>query len=148
MKKNVPIVGAPHFELLEQEGGETKVRKVHATDDPRVGQFKIPHALLADRALMAPLFSLMTPLEEWEHESGAGKEFICISALFEPIAALPGQKYDIPQYRIEFDHPSKPLVGREPEAKFIRVGKFEFRAIRQNVVRVPMLRMQVSALKH
>ena len=144
-RRKLPIIGAPSYEVEESTGGVTKR---HSTDDPRVGQFNVPDELLRDRALVAALMSLMTVMESWRHESGRGMSYIAMSPLFQPITVPYGEKAaEIPTYRIEFDHPKKPLADREAAKECIRVGRFGlgFRAVRQNIVRVPLLNVRVQA---
>lgn len=142
-RRKLPIIAAPEFEVSEDGG----VRKHHQTDDPRVGMFNLSDEILADRALTEALMSLMTVMESWRHESGRGMSYIAMSPLFQPIQAAPRQTVEIPTYRIEFDHPRKPLADREAAKECIRVGRFGlgFRAVRQNIVRVPLLSIKVQA---
>lgn len=141
----LPVIGSPSMEVAEDG---VSVRKTHSTDDPRVGQFSVTDEVAGDRALLDSLMSLMTVMESWRHESGRGMSYIAISELFQPISVPYGDKTaEIPTYRIEFDHPRKPLADREAAKECIRVGRhgLGFRAVRQNIVRVPLLNVRVQA---
>jgi hypothetical protein len=106
----------------------------------RIGQFRITYEMLEDRELMRALFSLCLVLKAWDHESGRGKEYICASDLFDEVA----EGNEVPEYRLEFDHPTLPLADREAAARCVKVGDFGFRAVRKIIVRVPPLAVTQS----
>lgn len=117
--------------------------KVRYSSSNRIGKFRVMYETLEDREAMRSLFALCVVLEAWEHESGRGREYIAVSELFEEVP----EGGEVPQYRIEFDHPSLPLKGREPKAKFLKSLGFEWRAVRQNIVRVPLLNINTTMHK-
>lgn len=116
----------------------TKVHRYSASN--KIGMFNITHQMLNDRELMHSLFGLCTVLDCFDHESGRGKTYIAASDLFQPL----GEGEEIPQYRIEFDHPTMPLP-LERAQECIRSGAFGWRAVRNHIIRVPPLDIRAQA---
>ncbi len=118
-------------------------KEVAYSDSNRVGKFNILHEVLHDgreRPLLLALFGLCVVLEVYENESGRGKTYIAASYLFQPLA----EGEEIPDYRIECYWPDQDCPSAEIEKECIRAnGNFRFRAVRQNIVRVPPLNLSL-----
>lgn len=107
-------------------------REIAYSDSNRIGKFHIMFEMLKDRELIGALMALMTVLEAFPHESGRGTTFIAASDIFQELEP----NTEIPEYRIEFDHPTKPLPP-DRARECTKSGAFGFRAIRNIIVRVP-----------
>ena len=119
-------------------------REVYYVDSNRLGKFNLTFEMQKDRELMGSLFKLMTPvIEAYPHESGRGTTFVAVSELFHQL----GEGEEIPQYRLEFDHPSAPPLSEEARRECTKSGAFGWRAIRNNIVRVPPLNINLSPNK-
>lgn len=90
----------------------------HFSPDNRIGQFNMLYEQLEDRPLCEALFGKCVVIHCEDHECGRGKRYIASSDLFEP--ATEGE--EVPEYRFEC------TTGD---------GKFEFKAIRNTIIRVP-----------
>lgn len=114
-------------------------KEVAYTDSNRVGVFNLSFEQQQDRELMSSLMQLMVVLEAFPHESGRGTTFICASKLFQELH----EGEEIPEYRLEFDHPSRPLE-EWARKECTKSGAFGWRAIRNIIVRVPPLNINMS----
>lgn len=106
-------------------------------DSNRIGQFRIMHEVLLDgreAPLLKALFSLCVILHTEQDETGRGLHYYAVSELFQPIP-----EGEIPEYRIECAWPDQAFKNPEHELGCLKaVGSgFRFKAIRQNIVRVP-----------
>lgn len=109
----------------------------------KIGKFNITWEQLNDREIMASLFALLDAvLHCYDHESGRGKTYIAASdKLFQQVE----EGGEVPQYRLEFDHPLKPLPDREAAAQCVKSKHgFSWRAVRNHIVRVPPLNIHMQ----
>ena len=118
-----------------------EIKEVGYSDSNRIGKFNIMFEMLEDRELIGALMALITVLEAYPHESGRGTTFIGASEIFQELQ--PGD--EIPEYRLEFDHPIRPLPP-ERARECTKSGAFGFRAIRNTIVRVPPATFSHKAL--
>ena len=117
-------------------------KEIAYSDSNRIGKFSIMFEMLEDRELIGALMALMAPvLEAYPHESGRGTTFVAASELFQELQ----EGDEIPEYRIEFDHPTRPLPP-ERARECTKSGAFGFRAIRNTIVRVPPATFSHKAL--
>lgn len=115
--------------------------KVAYANSNRVGRINVLYAVIRDeRPMIAALMALCVVLECEEHESGRGKTYTCASELFQPL----NEGDEIPEYRLEFVHDQQ-FENPEREAARINSGKFGFVAIRNHILRAPLLSIAAQA---
>lgn len=118
--------------------------KIAYPDSPRVGKFRVINEKLVDgreRPLLQALFGLCVVLGmEDPDETGRGKMYYAASELFQALS----EGEQIPEYRIECSWPDSCFTNPEHEKDFVQAQNgFRFRAVRQNIVRVPPLEMSL-----
>lgn len=98
--------------------------ELHFPDSNRIGSFNILHEEHDER--VRALLSGCTILQAEPHESGRGKIYYAASPMFEPLA----DGSEVPEYRIDGEQDG---------------GKWNFKATRKTVIRVPTVGVHVSA---
>jgi len=123
---------------------EVRKEAIVYPDSNKVGKFNVLYEVLrngAEAPMLKALFGLCVILDVNDHESGRGRTFTAASELFQPLR----EGEEIPSYRIEFAKKDVPLPREEDERRRINNGDFGFTAIRQNIVRVPALNINIKA---
>ena len=111
-----------------------------AYNNPKVGIMNITHEMHADRELMSALMKHVTVLNAQQHESGRGIEYIVSCELFDDLK----EGEEIPEYRIEMCPPGMKFDNDEYEQRKQVGTDFRFVAIRQFIIRAPVLSTSLS----
>ena len=116
--------------------------KVPYANSNRIGKVNILYEVLRDEPeMIGALQALLLPIiESFDHASGRGKTYIAASKLFHELQ----ENDEIPEYRIEFVY-DQHFENPEREAARINSGRFGFVAIRNHIVRAPLLNIAARA---